>query len=94
MARAFGAYGERVTEAGKVVPAIERGVRATREGAPAVLEFITAKEVSVSKFRAPARSGEGHLGRRPAGRGAGPTRPPRPGSMTDGLRCGPLHGII
>ena len=50
MARAFGAFGERVTEPGEIVPAIERGIRATREGQPALLEFITAKEVSVSKF--------------------------------------------
>ena len=50
MARAFGAHGERVTEPGEIVPAIERGIRATREGQPALLEFITAKETSVSKF--------------------------------------------
>ena len=50
MARAFGAHGERVTEPGEIVPAIERGIRATREGHPALLEFITDKEVSVSKF--------------------------------------------
>ena len=50
MARAFGAFGERVTEPGEIVPAIERGIRATREGQPALLEFITDKETSVSKF--------------------------------------------
>ena len=50
MARAFGAHGERVTEPGEIVPAIERGIRATRDGQPALLEFITAKETSVSKF--------------------------------------------
>ena len=50
MARAFGAYGERITEPGEIVPALERGIRATREGRPALLEFITAKETSVSKF--------------------------------------------
>ena len=50
MARAFGAHGERVTEPGEIVPAIERGIRATREGRPALLEFLTAKETSVSKF--------------------------------------------
>ena len=50
MARAFGAHGERVSEPGEIVPAIERGIRATREGQPALLEFITAKETSVSKF--------------------------------------------
>ena len=50
MARAFGAYGERVVEAGEIAPALERGIRATREGRPALLEFITAKETAVSKF--------------------------------------------
>lgn len=50
MARAFGAYGERVTEPGEIVPALRRGIRATRDGQPALLEFITAKETSVSKF--------------------------------------------
>ena len=50
MARAFGAHGERVTEPGEIVPTIERGIRATRDGRPALLEFITAKETSVSKF--------------------------------------------
>ena len=50
MSRAFGAFGERVTEPGEIVPAIERGTRATRERHPALLEFITDKETSVSKF--------------------------------------------
>ena len=50
MARAFGAYGERVTEPGEIVPALRRGIRATRDGRPALLEFITAKETAVSKF--------------------------------------------
>jgi thiamine pyrophosphate-dependent acetolactate synthase large subunit-like protein len=50
MARAFGGYGERVTEPGEIVPAIERAVRHTQEGTPALLEFITAKEISYSLF--------------------------------------------
>ena len=50
MARAFGGYGERVTEPGEIVPAIERAVRHTHEGTPALLEFITAKEISYSLF--------------------------------------------
>src|SRR5205807_3553681 len=32
MARAFGGHGERVTEPGEVVPAIQRGIRQTQEG--------------------------------------------------------------
>jgi acetolactate synthase-1/2/3 large subunit len=43
MARAFGGYGERVTEPGEIVPAIRRAVRKTEEGVPALLEFITEK---------------------------------------------------
>jgi acetolactate synthase-1/2/3 large subunit len=32
------------------VPAIERGISQTREGIPALLEFITAKEITFSTF--------------------------------------------
>ncbi len=49
MARAFGAYGERVTEPTQIVPAIRRGIEQTRKGVPALLEFITSKELTVSK---------------------------------------------
>jgi thiamine pyrophosphate-dependent acetolactate synthase large subunit-like protein len=49
-ARALGGYGERVTEPGQIVPAIERGISQTREGTPALLEFITAKEITFSTF--------------------------------------------
>jgi acetolactate synthase-1/2/3 large subunit len=51
MARAFGGYGERVTEPGEIIPAIRRGIAATERGEPALLEFITSKEVAVSKFK-------------------------------------------
>jgi acetolactate synthase-1/2/3 large subunit len=51
MARAFGGYGERVTEPDEIVPAIRRGIEQTRQGNPALLEFITSKEVDVSKFK-------------------------------------------
>ncbi len=51
MARAFGGYGERVTEAAQIVPAIRRGIRETREGRPALLEFLTQKEISFSIFK-------------------------------------------
>ncbi|HEX6113165.1 MAG TPA: thiamine pyrophosphate-requiring protein [Geminicoccaceae bacterium] len=51
MARAFGGYGERVTEPAEIVPAIRRGIEATDRGEPALLEFITSKEVAVSKFK-------------------------------------------
>jgi thiamine pyrophosphate-dependent acetolactate synthase large subunit-like protein len=49
MARAFGGYGERVTQPAEIVPAIRRGIEQTKMGVPALLEFITSKELSVSK---------------------------------------------
>ena len=49
MARAFGAYGERVTDPGDIAAAIRRGIAATEAGRPALLEFITSKEVEVSR---------------------------------------------
>ena len=49
MARAFGGYGERITQPDEIVPAIRRGVEQTRKGVPALLEFITSKEIAVSK---------------------------------------------
>jgi thiamine pyrophosphate-dependent acetolactate synthase large subunit-like protein len=49
-ARALGGYGERVTEPEQIVPAIRRGIEKTREGTPALLEFITEKAVDISKF--------------------------------------------
>jgi thiamine pyrophosphate-dependent acetolactate synthase large subunit-like protein len=49
MARAFGGYGERVTDPAQIVPAIRRGIEQTQKGMPALLEFITCKEIAVSK---------------------------------------------
>lgn len=49
MARAFGGYGERVTAPGEIVAAIKRGIAATEAGQPALLEFITSKEVDVAR---------------------------------------------
>ena len=48
MARAFGCYGERITDPGDIVAALERGIDATEQGQPALLEFITDKEQTVS----------------------------------------------
>jgi acetolactate synthase-1/2/3 large subunit len=50
MARAFGGYGERVEKPGDIVAAIKRGIAATEKGQPALLEFITCKEVEVSRL--------------------------------------------
>jgi acetolactate synthase-1/2/3 large subunit len=49
-AKALGGYGERVTEPGQIVAAIKRGIAQTKEGKPALLEFITEKAVDVSRF--------------------------------------------
>ena len=46
----FGGYGERVEKPAEIVPAIKRGIAATERGQPALLEFITSKEVTVSRF--------------------------------------------
>lgn len=51
MARAFGGYGERITEPDDIVPALKRGIEATQKGQAALLEFITDKELSVSTYR-------------------------------------------
>jgi thiamine pyrophosphate-dependent acetolactate synthase large subunit-like protein len=50
MARAFGGYGERVTEPGEIVPAIKRAIVKTQEGVPVLLEFITEKAVDFSMY--------------------------------------------
>ncbi len=50
MAKAFGGYGERVETPDQIIPAIQRGIQKTQEGTPALLEFITAKEIQISKF--------------------------------------------
>ena len=50
MARAFGGYGERVESPDQIIPAIKRGILNTRQGVPALLEFITAKETQISTY--------------------------------------------
>jgi thiamine pyrophosphate-dependent acetolactate synthase large subunit-like protein len=50
MARAFGAYGERIVTPSEIIPAIRRGIEATQRGTPALLEFITSKETTISEF--------------------------------------------
>ena len=51
MARALGGYSERVSEPDQIIPAIKRAVQRTQKGTPALLEFITKKELAVSTFR-------------------------------------------
>ncbi len=48
MAKAFGCYGERITDPDDIVAALKRGIAATEQGQPALLEFITAKEITTS----------------------------------------------
>ena len=48
MAKAFGGYGERITDPGDIAAAIQRGINATQDGQPALLEFITDKEIQIS----------------------------------------------
>ena len=48
MATAFGGYGERVADPKDIRAALERGIAATQMGRPALLEFITDKEISIS----------------------------------------------
>lgn len=50
MAKAFGGYGERITDPAEIIPAIRRGIEATQNGQAALLEFITEKELSISTF--------------------------------------------
>ena len=48
MAKAFGGYGERVTDPNDIRAALERGIAATENGQAALLEFITDKEITIS----------------------------------------------
>lgn len=48
-ARALGGYGERITGPAQIVPAIRRGIEQTEKGVPALLEFITCKELASSR---------------------------------------------
>jgi acetolactate synthase-1/2/3 large subunit len=49
-AKALGGWGERVTEPKEIAPAIKRAIAKTREGTPALLEFITEKAEDFSMF--------------------------------------------
>jgi len=48
IARDLGGWGERVTEPSEIGAAVRRAVSATEAGQPALLEFITSKEVAIS----------------------------------------------
>lgn len=51
MAKAFGGYGERITEPDEIVPALKRGIEATQRGEAVLLEFITCQELEMSLYR-------------------------------------------
>jgi acetolactate synthase-1/2/3 large subunit len=50
MAKAFGGYGERISEPAEIIPAFRRAIRKTEEGIPALLEFITEKAEDFSIY--------------------------------------------
>jgi acetolactate synthase-1/2/3 large subunit len=50
LARSLGGYGERIERPDEIGPAIRRGIAATEEGRPALLEFITAREKRASRL--------------------------------------------
>jgi len=50
MAKAFGGYGERISDPMEIIPAIKRGIEATEKGQPAFLEMLTSKEISISNY--------------------------------------------
>jgi len=50
MAIAFGGYGERVETPDQIIPALKRGIEKTQQGIPALIEVLTAQELSVSKY--------------------------------------------
>ncbi len=49
--RALGGYAEKIEQPGDITPAIQRARRATEEGKPALLEFITSEEIAYSRGR-------------------------------------------
>ncbi|MFB3062428.1 MAG: thiamine pyrophosphate-requiring protein [Candidatus Binatia bacterium] len=49
--RALGGYAEKIEQPGDITAAIQRGRRATEEGKPALLEFITSEEIAYSRGR-------------------------------------------
>ena len=50
LAKALGEYSERAEQPQEIVPAIQRAIRVTKEGRPALLEFITKEEPAFSTF--------------------------------------------
>lgn len=57
MAKAFGGYGERITDPADILPALKRGIESTEKGQAALLEFITDKEITFPIHKALAYRG-------------------------------------
>jgi acetolactate synthase-1/2/3 large subunit len=53
VARALGAYAERVTDPSDIRAALSRGRSETEQGRPALVEFVTARETSLSTTETP-----------------------------------------
>lgn len=51
MAKAFGGYGERITDPNEIVPALKRGIAETQKGNAVLLEFITCQELEMSLYK-------------------------------------------
>jgi acetolactate synthase I/II/III large subunit len=53
VARAVGAEAERVLDPAEIGPALQRAHRRTRDGKPALVEFVTAREMALSTPESP-----------------------------------------
>jgi len=49
VARALGAWSERVSTPDQIVPTIQRAIQVTEAGQPALVEFLTKQETAVSQ---------------------------------------------
>ena len=50
LAEALGAHGERVDQPNEIIPAIERALAELANGRPALVEFMTKEENTLSRF--------------------------------------------
>jgi acetolactate synthase-1/2/3 large subunit len=50
VAEGLGAYAERVEQPREIIPAVQRALRSTTEGRPALLEIITKEELQLSRY--------------------------------------------
>jgi acetolactate synthase-1/2/3 large subunit len=51
LARSLGGWSERVEQPNEIAAALKRGRKVTEEGRPALLEFITSREINYSRMR-------------------------------------------